>query len=134
MNRKIEEQQNNLTEQENGVYVVKRNYVSNIVAAVICLLVAFVVWLLAMSAEDTAILKLETVGGSTEYTYVLSDSALEISGTIRSIKKADRIEVIVPAAAVTEPGTYAIALEDLVLPEGVALTDLPQLTLTVERK
>lgn len=134
MNRKIEEQQNNLTEQENGTYVVKRNYVSNIVAAVVCLLVAFVVWLLAMSAEDTAILKLETVGGSAEYTYVLSDSALEISGTIRSIKKADRIEVIVPAAAATEPGTYAIALEDLVLPEGVALTGLPQLTLTVERK
>ena len=134
MNRKIDEQQNNLAEQENGVYIVRRNRGSNIVAAAVCLLIAFIVWLFAMSAEDTAILKLEAVGGNAEYTYVLSDSALEISGSIMSIKKADHIEVIVPAVAATEPGTYAISLEDLVLPEGVALTDLPQLTLTVERK
>ena len=60
----------------------------------------------------------------------LSDAELEVSGAVVFLKAAERIEVIVPEQA-TAPGTYVVSLEDLVLPEGVSLSELTGITLTV---
>lgn len=118
---------------DNGEYAVRRSRLSLIVAAVVCLLLAVVSWLMVMNAKDTKRLPLEIVGAQAGYTYVLSDVELEVSGAVVFLKKADCIEVIVPED-VTAPGTYAIPLEDLVLPEGVFLSELTGITLTVSEK
>ena len=120
-------------EANRGEYTVHRSRLSMIVAAVCCLILAFVVWMLVMNAGDTKRLPLVLVGGGEEYTYTLSDAELEVSGSVLYLKKAEKIEVVVPAEAV-EPGTYAIALEKLVLPEGVSLSELTGITLTVSKK
>lgn len=130
MNRKHENTELGI---DNGEYAVRRSRFSLIVAAVVCLLLAVVVWLMVMNVEDTKKLPLEVVGAQAEYVYVLSDAELEVSGAVVFLKMSDRIEVIVPEQA-TAPGTYVIALEDLVLPEGVSLSELTGIKLTVSEK
>lgn len=117
---------------ENGEYAVRSSRKRDIVAAVVCLLLALVVWLFVMNADDTASVALTLQGGEQAYSYTLSAENLEVAGRVMAIKgaKRDGIVVNIPAEA-TAPGSYEIELEDLVLPEGVALTSLPELTLTV---
>ena len=118
---------------DNSEYTVHRSRLSLIVAAALCLLLSVIVWLFVMNVEDTAYVSLELKGGTEGCVYALSDTQLEVSGTVLFLKKADVIAVIVPDT-VCEPGTYQLSLEDLVLPEGVSLTEIPNLTLTIERK
>lgn len=127
MNRKHENTELGI---DNGEYAVYRSRFSLVVAAAVCLLLAVVAWLMVMNVKDTKNLPLEVVGEQSGYTYVLSDAELEVSGAVVFLKAAERIEVIVPEQA-TAPGTYMIALEDLVLPEGVSLSELTGITLTV---
>ena len=130
MNRKHE---NEKLEIDNGEYAVRRSRLSLVIAAVVCLLLAVVVWLAVMNVEDTKHLPLVLVGGESQYTYVLSDAELEVSGSVVFLKKAEEIKVIVPEEA-NSPGTYVIALEELVLPEGVSVSELAGITLTVAEK
>ncbi len=118
---------------ENGEHAAHRSRLSLVIAAVVCLLLAVVVWLFVMNVEDTAYVPLVIKGGAANCTYVLSDAELEVSGTVLFLKRADCIEVIVPETCGT-PGTYNLTLANLVLPEGVSLTEVPNLTLTVEEK
>ncbi|MBQ9803091.1 MAG: hypothetical protein IJW51_08505 [Clostridia bacterium] len=130
MNRKHENEDLRL---EVGQHATHRSRFSLIVAAAVCLLLSLVVWLFVMNAEDTAYVTLEIKGGAAECNYVLSDTALEVGGAISALKQAECIEVLVPEDAVLE-GVYVIQLEDLVLPEGLSLTEVPNLTLTVSKK
>ena len=118
---------------DNGEYTVRHSRLSTVIAAVCCLILAFLVWIVVMNAEDTKRLPLVLVGGESEYIYTLSDVELEVSGAVLYLKKAEKIEIAVPEEAIT-PGTYAIALEKLVLPEGVSLSELTGITLTVSEK
>ena len=120
---------------DNGEYAVRHNRKRDIVAVFVCLLLALVVWLLVMNADDTASVTLTLEGGTEAYSYTLSDDSLEVAGTVIFLKAAQRDSIVVkiPAEA-NAPGTYHIAVEELVLPEGVALTSLPELTLTVSEK
>ena len=120
---------------ENGEYAVRSSRRRDIVAAAVCLLLALVVWLFVMNADDTASISLTPQGGEQAFTYTLSAENLEVAGRVMAIKGAKRegIVVKIPVNATT-PGVYAITLEDLVLPDGVALTTLPDLTLTVSAK
>ena len=115
---------------DNGEYTVRHSRLSTVVAAVCCLILAFLVWIAVMNASDTKRLPLVIVGGDSEYTYTLSDVELEVRGSVLYLKKAEKIEIVVPEEA-NAPGTYAIALEKLVLPEGVSLSELTGITLTV---
>lgn len=118
---------------ENGGYAVQHSRRRDVVAAVVCILLAFVVWLFVMNANDTASIALYVEGGNDAYTYTLSAESLEVSGTVVAIKAAGRegITVKVPADVTA---TCKITPEDLELPEGVALTSVPELTLTVSPK
>ena len=118
---------------ENGEYTLRHSRLSTVIAAVCCLILAFLVWIVVMNAEDTKRLPLVLVGGESEYIYTLSDVELEVSGAVLYLKKAEKIEIAVPEEA-NAPGTYAIALEKLVLPEGVSLSELTGITLTVSEK
>ena len=132
MNRKHEHES---IAAENGEYAVHHSRRRDIIAAVICLVLAVVVWMLVMNVDDTAHVDLAVADGSDAYVYTLSDESLEVTGTVVALKKAKdaSIKVIVPDEAVA-PGTYQLSLENLVLPEGVALLGLPDLTLTVSPK
>ena len=130
MNRKHENMDVGMEANE---YMPHRKHVSTIIAAVVCLLLAFLIWLLVMNTNDTAYVALEITGGTEAYTYVLSDTELEVGGAVQFLKGSKTIKVIVPESA-TENGTYALQLADLVLPEGVALVEELHLTLTVTKK
>lgn len=130
MNRKRENEDLRI---EVGQYATHRSRVSLVLAAVVCLLLSLVVWLFVMNAEDTAYVALEIKGGTAEHVYALSDTALEVGGSVSFLKQAQCIEVIVPQNA-TKEGVYMIQLEDIVLPEGVSLTEIPNLTLTVSKR
>ena len=130
MNRKHEEEKLVI---DNGEYAVRRSRLSLVIAAVVCLLLAVVVWLAVMNVKDTKHLPLTLVGGDSEYTYVLSDAELEVSGSVVFLKMAEEIKVIVPEDA-NSPGTYIIPLETLVMPQGVSLSELTGITLTVTGK
>ena len=125
MNRKNIEQENERL--DNGEYAVHRSRRSNIIAAVVCLVLAFCVWLVVMNAQDTAYLPVEVQGGGA---YVLSVSSLEVKGTVTAIKKADRVIVVLPAA-VSGPGTYVLTEKDLIFPDGVRPVEDVYLTVTV---
>ena len=118
---------------DSGEYAVRRSRLSLVVATIVCLLLAVVVWLMVMNVEDTKHLALEVADAKAEYQYVLSDTEREVSGAVVFLKKAEQIKVIVPEDAIA-PGTYVIALEDLVLPEGVSLAELTGITLTITEK
>ena len=128
MNRKNAEQANEPF--ETGEYAVTRSRRANAIAAVICLLLAFLVWMVVMNARDTAYLPVEVSGGQAGVHYVLSVSSLEVKGTVSAIKRADRISVVLPAAAAA-PGTYVLTEKDLVFPEGVRPVGEVYLTVTV---
>ncbi|MBE6554940.1 MAG: hypothetical protein E7663_01715 [Ruminococcaceae bacterium] len=128
MNRKHQ----NVTAVESGEYAVHRNRRNDIIAAVVCLFLAFLVWLFVMNTEDTAFVALEITDPASGYTFVLSDSMIEVKGSVLSLKRADRVEIVLPPEAVTE-GTYRIELEDLVLPAGTTPAGALELIVTVEK-
>ena len=130
MNRKHE---NDEVRTDNGEYAVRRSRLSRVVAAVICLLLAVVGWLAVMNVKDTKRLPLVLLDAEGEYSYALSDAELEVSGSVLFLKKAEKIDVTVPKEA-TVPGIYVITLDMLVLPEGVSLSELTGITLTVSEK
>ena len=125
MNRKNAEQENERF--DNGEYAVRRSRRSNIIAAVVCLVLAFCVWLVVMNAQDTAYLPVEVQGNGS---YVLSVSSLEVKGTVTAIKRADRIEVVLPDT-MTAPGTYVLTEQNLIFPDGVRPVEDVYLTVTV---
>lgn len=128
MNRKHLEQENEPF--ENGEYAVRRSRRSNIIAAVVCLVLAFAVWLVVMNAQDTAYLPVQISGGQAGVQYVLSVSSLEVKGTVTAIKRADRVTVVLPES-VTAPGTYVLTEQNLLFPRGVRPVEDVYLTVTV---
>ncbi|MBE6595683.1 MAG: hypothetical protein E7644_07790 [Ruminococcaceae bacterium] len=125
--------QNQNIEQENGEYAVRRSVKGNIVAAVICLLLAVVVWAVVMNAEDSVEVELQLPQPADGYTYTLSVDGIEIKGKMMNVKRVDAIEIAVPEEF-RVAGTHTLTLEHLVLPEGVAPAAAVEITLTVTEK
>ena len=66
-------------EQGNGEYAVRRSRRANIIAIVVCLLLALLVWVMVMNAEDTERVSLALdVPEDSAYTYELSTDEIEI--------------------------------------------------------
>ena len=119
--------------QHNGEYAVQRNYRSNIVAALLCILLAFFAWLFVMGREDTDYIAIRVSDPVQGYTYTLSANYLEVEGTVAALRHADYIEVRIPVYAQRE-GTHRLTESDITMPEGVRLSDFPELTVTVTAK
>lgn len=129
MNRKHQLQ--NETEQQNGEYAVRRSRRFDIIALVICLLLAFVVWVVVMGTEDADHITLSVVDPVSSYTYTLSETYVEVMGNVSDLRLAKEIGVLVKDKG---PGIYTLTEQDLDLPEGVYLSEPLSLTLTVEAK
>ncbi|MBQ9778423.1 MAG: hypothetical protein IJW22_05805 [Clostridia bacterium] len=100
----------------------------NLIAAIVCILLAAVVWFGVMNTEDTDYLTLQVMVPQEGYTYTLSTGVLQVSGKVAVLKNVETIGVIIPGH---EPGVYYLTPEDLVLPDGVKLVSELYLTLTV---
>lgn len=99
--------------------------------ALVCVLLAFLVWLCVMNVRDTEHVSLEVEGALAGYTYELSVNSVEIEGNLATLKSVDAIEVELPSH--TE-GTHTIPEENILLPEGVSLVSNTRITVTVRAK
>ena len=113
---------------ENTEAVFQRNHRLDIVAIFVCLAVAFFMWLCVMNTKDTDYLPLEVTGAKEGYTYTLSVDSLEVEGVLADLKRAQKVLVILPGDV---GGVYTLTPEDLILPEGVAVANMPHITLTI---
>lgn len=102
----------------------------DVLAALVCILLAFMVWLCVMNVRDTQYLSLETTAPQRGYTYELSAGSLEVEGTVVALKRAEHITVILPEN-VEDGVTVTLTEQDLILPEGVSLVSTLRLTVTV---
>ena len=132
-------EQNNAKVEERGVVhsenAVRHSRRGDIIAAVVCLLLAFLVWMVVMNVEDTADVALTPVGGDTSaYTYTLSEDSLAVRGRIVSLKKAKNEGVRVEVPDGLTEGNYEISRVKLITPDGVVIVEGPDLILTVTKK
>ena len=132
MNRKLIDAQNDIEQQKSGEYAVRHNRVTTLIAAVLCLLLAVVVWVAIMGTGDSDYLPVQLLNVGEEYTYTVSVDLVEVTGTVGALRHADYVGIRVPENAVS--GVYHLTVDDLVLPEGVCLADEVDVTLTVRAK
>ena len=119
-------------EQNNGQFAVKRNHKADIVAILVCVLIALLVWLVLMNGVETDIVELVVVNKDPAYEYELSVTQVEVEGSAVDLRKVTEIPVKLPDGL--EPGVYR--LDDvhgaaLLLPEGISLARSLNLTITV---
>ena len=122
----------NQNELQQGEYVVRRSRRSTIIALCVCVLLALVVWVAVMNAQDTDQIAIELLATSNEYSYTLSDAHIEVEGTVAVLRHVKVIEISV--SDYDEPGVYTLTEDQLELPEGVSLTKPLTLTITVAEK
>ena len=132
MNRKIQDTEALQERRENGEFAVHRNYRTTIIAAIVCLLLGFVVWTVVMGFDDSDHIKLQVLEPQEGCSYALSDELIEVEGTLAVLRNTREIGV----RLLTDNGDGIYRLSDgeleLVLPEGVRLpSDKIELTVTV---
>ena len=132
MNRnKIDIEKQN--EQKKDEYVVRRSRLSDVVAAIVCVVLALAIWVAVMNTPDTDHIATAVIAASDEYTYTLSEAHLEVEGTVANLRRTKTIGIRVPQDI--ELGVpYALTEADLVIPKGVRLVGALELTLTVKQK
>ena len=113
-------------------YVVRRSRLSDIIAVIVCIALALMVWTFVMNTEDTDQILTKVVNPDPSYTYELSVEYVEVHGTVAALRNADFVSVRLPEGVA--PGQYELDGDDLILPEGVRLVEPIQLTLTVRAK
>ena len=135
MNRNDEIEINEAADSGSGEYVVRRDYQRNMIALSICFVLAVLLWMFAMNAEDTRTCELFLdATGSDQYRYELSHDEVEVSGSVALLKDLEVVHINIPVLAQVGEGTYRIPAEYLVLPDGVQLTGDIELTITVIAK
>ena len=136
MNRKMTDGQGHarqdIEQQKNGEYAMGHSRTATVIAAVVCVLLALVVWVVIMGTEDSDYVAVRMLNVKDEYTYTVSVDFLEVEGTVGALRHAGYIGVRIPEDAVA--GVYQLTVDDLVLPDGVHLTAEPDITLTVRSK
>ena len=100
----------------------------NLIAALVCLALAVVVWLGVMNTEDTDYLTLQVLQPQAGCEYTLSAESLQVRGRVSVLKKTQIIGVEVSEYSV---GTHYLTAADLILPQGVEVTGNVKLVLTV---
>ncbi len=102
----------------------------DLLVALMCILLAFVVWLCVMNARSTDLIAVRVKDPADGLVYELSVDSLEVEGVTVAVKRAKAILVEVPATV----GEYMITAEQILLPEGVNLTSTPNVKVTVRAK
>lgn len=100
--------------------------------AIVCVLLAFLVWLCVMNVRDTEFVTLKVKDQLADYTYEISVNSIEIEGRLATLRNVDALQIALPTH--TE-GTHTIGEEYIVLPEGVSLAGgARSITVTVRAK
>ncbi len=120
-------------EQGNGEYAVRRSRRANIIAIAVCLLLALLVWVMVMNAEDTERVSLSLDAPDNEYVYELSDDEIEIKGSVAELKNIEEI-VVLPSEEMNKPGVHHVSIDNFDFPEGITLAGVPELTIIVKEK
>ena len=134
MNHKQIDTTDGLEQQNGGEYTVKSSYRANIIAAVICLLLAFIIWIIVMGRTDSDFVCVRVVNGQDGYTYALSADMVKVEGKVSDLRHAEEIGVRLPENA--GEGEYKLSdgQLELELPAGVQLSVDIELTVTVKAK
>ena len=131
MNRKHIDSTTELDQQQNGQYAVERNRKADIIAIVVCLLLAVLVWLVFMNRTESDYVELVVADTVEGCEYSLSVTQIEIEGSVTDLRDITEIKVRLDSH---EPGTYSLDEGDLVLPDGVVLSNALNLTVTVTKQ
>ncbi|MBE6703086.1 MAG: hypothetical protein E7585_06720 [Ruminococcaceae bacterium] len=133
MNRKQIDALNG-SEQQNGEYALRRSRRANIIAAVVCLALAFVVWVVLMGFGDSDHVALTVLDQQEAYRYTLSNDLVEVKGSLAVLRSTTEIGVRLK----DDDGDGVYRLSDgeleLLLPDGIQLVSNFELTVTVEAK
>ena len=113
-------------------YVVRRSRLSDIIAVIVPVALALIVWVVVMNTEDSDQVFLKVIDPTAGYTYELSVEHVEIEGTVAALRTAKFVGVRLPENI--GPGEYEIDEEELILPRGVRLTEPIRLSVTVKAK
>ena len=70
----------------NGEYLVRRNRIANIIAAVVCVLLAVFIWCAVMNIEITKRVPL-SVATNENYSYSLSTTAVTVTGSRAALRR-----------------------------------------------
>ena len=124
--------ENSMIDAGNGEYAVRRNRRGNIIAAVLCALLAVVIWAIVMNAQDSEKVALALPEPQEGYVYTLSETTIEVRGKVMDLKRTDTVRISVPEAFAAE-GSYTLNSEHLVLPEGISPVAAVEITLTVTK-
>ena len=101
----------------------------NVLAALICLLIAVLVWVSVMNSQDTDYVPLRIENPQSNVTYEFSADDLQVQGKVAALRHLTSISITVPE--VLPSGTYLLTESDLDLPDGVHPVGDLRLTLTV---
>ncbi len=120
----------NGAEQQNAR--VSRHSVSGaILAALLCILLAGLVWVCVMNTTDTDFIPVRAQGAE-GYECTLSVDGVEVEGKVSALRNLDEVVVTIPDGLA--PGTYYVPVEMLALPEGVTPSGVWSATVTVKAK
>ena len=97
----------------------------DLVALLVCLFLAVLVWICAMNATDTDYVALKAETGSA---CTFSADLVEVKGPVAQLKNTTVVEVTVKDLA---PGVYTLTEDMLKLPKDVHLSGDPHVTVTV---
>ena len=132
MNRKIQDASANQEQRDNGAFAVRRSYRTTVIAALVCLVLGFVVWIVVMGFDDSDHIKLKVAEPQEGYNYTLSEELIEVRGTLAVLRNTREIGV---KLLEDKDGDGVYRLSDgelaLALPEGVRLPG-DQIELTVK--
>ena len=134
MNRKHVDTTDELEQQSGSEYTVKSNSRASVIAAVICLLLAVLVWITVMSRTDSDYLSVYVADRQEGYVYELSADMIKVEGKVADLRLAKEIGVRLPENAGVGEYKLSDGELELVLPEGVQLSVDIDLTVTVKAK
>ena len=122
-------------EQQNGQYEVKRSCKLDVIAAVVCLLVALLVWLVFMNRTETDYVELVIANPQRGCEYELSVTQIEVEGSVIKLRSVSEIGILLDEAALAELDAKSVCHldeSDLQMPDGVSFSKSLSLTVTVK--
>ena len=118
-------------EQQQSASISHRSMYRALLAGVLCLLLALVVWVGVMNTEDTDYVPVR-IDAPAGYACTLSVEGVEVKGEVAVLRTLDVLVITVPEGVA--PGTYYVPAEMLELPQGVTLAKDWEAVLTIRAK
>ena len=123
-----------IKESGNGEYALRRSRRSTVIAALVCLLLAFVVWVVLMGFMDSDYVAVRVQNAPENTVCTPSVELVEVRGALAVLRGTREVEV----KLLTDNGDGVYRLADgeleLILPEGVTLVSDVDLSVTVRAK